>query len=91
MSNILRVGNLAPSITEPRLAEVCAEFGQVMEAKIASSPLSGKSRGFGFIMMGSESDAAACVAGLQDKECDGQKLTAVLAPADQFKKTKRKK
>jgi len=86
LSKVLRIGNLAPSTTAPRLREICTEFGQVSEVKIAESPFSGQSRGFGFVEMSSLAEATACLSGLNEQERDGRKLAVSEGPSGQFKK-----
>jgi RNA recognition motif-containing protein len=90
MSKILRVNNLATSVTTEMLQGIGAEYGKVAQVKLAESPFSGKSRGFGFIEMATENETASCLAGLQDREFEGQKLSVALAPADQLKKPRRR-
>jgi RNA recognition motif-containing protein len=86
MSKTVRVGNLALTMTAVRLEEICAAFGPVTRVRMAESPLSGKSRGFGFVEMKSEADAATVLAGLNDQEHDGRKLICADAPASEVKK-----
>jgi cold-inducible RNA-binding protein len=71
LSNILRVGNIGFVMESTRLKEIFAEFGTVVDATVMESPFSGKSRGFGFIEMSSEAEAAACLTNLNGKELDG--------------------
>lgn len=86
MKKTVRVGNLALSMTAERLGEICGAFGRVARVRLAQSPLSGQSRGFGFVEMTSESEAASCIAGLNESECEGRKLVVVDAPKDEVKK-----
>ncbi|MEK7358186.1 MAG: RNA-binding protein [Bdellovibrionota bacterium] len=86
MSKTLRVGNLALSITAVRLEEIFAEFGQVARVRLAESPLSGTSRGFGFVEMTSAAEAASCIKALNETERDGRKLVVADAPASEVKK-----
>ncbi|MES2965425.1 MAG: RNA-binding protein [Bdellovibrionota bacterium] len=86
MSKTLKVGNLAVTMTAVRLEEICSAFGGVKRVRMAESPLSGKSRGFGFVEMTTEAEAATLLAGLQDKEHDGRKLVVADAPASEVKK-----
>lgn len=91
MSKILRVGNLPLTVNALELSELASAFGEVSEARVMESQFSGKSRGFGFVEMHSEAEAEACLAGLHEKDCAGQQLAVTSAPADQFKKLKKRK
>lgn len=80
MSHRVRIGNLGFAIDEARLKEICSACGSVSGANIAKSPYSGTSRGFGFVEMGTDEEAQACVLNLHGKEIDGRILTVVEAP-----------
>jgi RNA recognition motif-containing protein len=82
VSNRIRVGNLGFSIDVVRLKEIFSACGSVAEAKIAESPYSGTSRGFGFVEMSTDEEAQACVLNLHGKEIDGRVLTVVDAPPE---------
>ena len=51
----LYVGNLSYSVTEERLQQHFAQHGSVVSARIITDKFSGRSKGFGFVEMGSES------------------------------------
>lgn len=86
MSKTVRVSNLALNTTAIRLGEICGEFGRVARVRMAESPLSGTSRGFGFVEMTSDAEALSCIAGLNQQERDGKKLAVNDAPAKEVKK-----
>lgn len=69
------VGNLSFDTTEDDLREAFAEFGEVSSARIISDQYSGKSRGFGFVEMGSQDEAQAAISGMNEKELQGRTLT----------------
>jgi RNA recognition motif-containing protein len=79
VNNRLRVGNLGFAIDVVRLKEIFSECGSVSGAKVAESPFSGASRGFGFVEMSTEQEAAACILQLNGKEVDGRVLTVAEA------------
>jgi RNA recognition motif-containing protein len=69
----LFIGNLGFSATSEDLTTMCAEFGQVSRAKVATDRESGKSRGFGFVEMQDGGDAA--IEALNNREFQGRALT----------------
>jgi len=68
------VGNLSNDITEEDLRQVFEEFGQVASAIVIKDKFSGESRGFGFVEMPSKEEAAAAIAGLQERDLKGRKI-----------------
>ena len=71
----LYVGNLSFSTTENDLQDAFERFGTVSDAKIMMEQGSGRSRGFGFVTMGSSAEGTAAIAGLHEKDMDGRSLT----------------
>lgn len=74
MSRKLYVGNLPFSITEEALGSKFAEHGKVESVKLISDRDTGRSKGFGFVEMSSESEAQAAIAGLNGVELDGRSI-----------------
>lgn len=77
MSNIntkLYVGNLPYSVTGDRLREVFAEAGTVNDAVVISDKYSGRSKGFGFVEMGSEEEAKKAIEMFDGKDLDGRAI-----------------
>ena len=74
MSTRIYVGNLAYSITENTLQERFAEFGEVVSAKVMMDRDSGRSKGFGFVEMGSAAATQAAIRGLHGQSVDGRAL-----------------
>jgi RNA recognition motif-containing protein len=68
------VGNLAPEITEPALAELFAQFGQVESAQIERVMFTDAPKGFGFVEMPGKRHSLAAIAGLDGKEFAGRLL-----------------
>jgi RNA recognition motif-containing protein len=61
------VGNLSSDVTEGELRQEFAAFGEVKSASIMTDRRSGRSKGFGFVEMKSDSEAEAAIAGLNGK------------------------
>ena len=71
----LFIGNLSFKTTEGELETLFAESGSVTSVTIIMDRFSGRSRGFGFIEMGSEEDAQAAIEKLNGYEFEGRALT----------------
>ena len=79
MENKLYVGNLSYSMRDDTLQQQFASFGQVSSAKVMMDRDSGRSKGFGFVEMGSAEEAQAAIQGLNGKQVDGRALTVNVA------------
>lgn len=75
MGKKLYVGNLSYSVSSSDLEKLFAEFGSVTSAQVITDRDTGRSKGFGFVEMGNDSEAQAAIRGLHDKENDGRPLT----------------
>lgn len=73
MNNIY-IGNLPYSFTEQQLTDLFAPFGNVKSAKIIMDRMTERSKGFGFVEMNSNEEAASAIAGLDGKEVDGRSI-----------------
>ena len=73
MKNLF-VGNMSFQTTESALRELFASFGQVSRVHIATDRETGRSRGFAFVEMPNDDDAAKAIAGLDGKEFGGRNL-----------------
>lgn len=71
----LYVGNLAFSVTDADLKEVFVPYGVVTDAFVLMDKTTRRSRGFGFITMGSQAEGEAAIEGLNGKEINGRRLT----------------
>jgi len=69
------IGNLSFKTTEGELETLFAESGSVTSVTIIMDRFSGRSRGFGFIEMGSEEEAQAAIEKLNGYEFEGRALT----------------
>ena len=75
MGKRLYCGNLSYNVASADLEELFAEFGTVQSAQVITDRESGRSKGFGFVEMGSDAEAQAAIAGLNEKEHEGRSLT----------------
>ena len=75
MAKKLYVGNLAYGVTDSDLEQLFAQHGTVQSAQVIMDRDTGRSKGFGFVEMGSEQEAQAAIAALNGKDHDGRPLT----------------
>ena len=75
MGKKLYVGNLSYDTTDAMLEQMFAEFGTVQSAQVIMDRDTGRSKGFGFVEMGSDQEAQAAIAGLSGKQVGGRSLT----------------
>ena len=75
MGKKLYVGNLAYGVTDADLQRLFEAHGTVQSAQVIMDRDAGRSKGFGFVEMGSDAEAQAAVAALGGKELDGRALT----------------
>jgi RNA recognition motif-containing protein len=71
----LYVGNLGYGVASADLEGLFAGFGTVRSAEVISDRDTGRSKGFGFVEMGTDQEAQAAIEGLNGKEHDGRPLT----------------
>src|SRR5215813_7436404 len=75
MGKKLYVGNLAYSIDDGSLQQIFGAHGTVQSAQVIMDRDTGRSKGFGFVEMGSDQEAQAAIAALNGKEHEGRSLT----------------
>ena len=75
MGKKLYVGNLAYGVSDGDLEQMFAAHGTVQSAQIIMDRDTGRSKGFGFVEMGSDQEAQTAIAALNGKEVDGRRLT----------------
>ena len=75
MATKLYVGNLAYGVTNSDLETMFAPHGTVQSAQVIMDRDTGRSKGFGFVEMGSSSEAEAAISAMNGKEVDGRALT----------------
>jgi cold-inducible RNA-binding protein len=71
----LYCGNLSFGIDSSGLEELFSQFGHVQSAQVITDRDTGRSKGFGFVEMGSDAEAQAAIDGLHETEYDGRNLT----------------
>ena len=75
MGKKLYVGNLAYSVRDNHLEQAFSAYGSVASAKVMMERDSGRSKGFGFVEMGTDSEALAAIEGLNGQSLEGRALT----------------
>lgn len=75
MGKKLYVGNLAYGVTSSDLQQMFEAHGTVESAQVITDRDTGRSKGFGFVEMGSNQEAEAAIQALNGKEVDGRSLT----------------
>ena len=71
----LYVGNLSYSTGESDLRELFAAYGTVDSVAVITDRDSGRSKGFGFVEFGNDTEAQAAITGLNGKDVGGRALT----------------
>jgi len=71
----LYVGNLVYNVDSGGLEKMFAAHGTVASAQVITDRETGRSKGFGFVEMGSDQEAQAAIAALAGKSLDGRNLT----------------
>lgn len=79
MTKKLYVGNLAHEIDDGELQEIFQSHGSVASAKVIVDRDTMRSRGFGFVEMGSEEEAQSAIEALDGQEVKGRPLTVNIA------------
>ena len=74
MGNKLYVGNLAYSVRDESLHQAFSQFGTVLSAKVMMDRDTGRSKGFGFVEMGSDPEAQAAINGMNGQALDGRAI-----------------
>ncbi len=75
MGKKLYVGNLPYSVADSDLQRLFEAHGSVVSAQVIMDRDTGRSKGFGFVEMGSDSEAQAAIADMNGKQVDGRSLT----------------
>ncbi len=74
MGNKLYVGNLPYSVRDSDLEQSFGQFGAVTSAKVMMERDTGRSKGFGFVEMGSDAEALAAIEGMNGAPLGGRSL-----------------
>ena len=74
MGNKLYVGNLPYSVRDSDLEQAFGQFGAVTSAKVMMERDTGRSKGFGFVEMGSDAEAQAAITGMNGQPLGGRSV-----------------
>ena len=74
MGNKLYVGNLPYSVRDSDLEQAFSQFGAVTSAKVMMERDTGRSKGFGFVEMGSDAEAQSAIQGVHGQSFGGRDL-----------------
>ena len=83
------IGNLSFSTTDDKLKAIFSEFGEIESVKVITDRFSGRSKGFGFIEMPSNSEADRAIKALNGNRLDGNFIK--VKPADSGSKRRKKR
>ncbi len=75
MAKNIYVGNLAWECSSDDLLNLFGQYGQVSRAQVTMDRETGRSRGFGFVEMANDAEAAAAIEGLNGQQINGRALT----------------
>jgi hypothetical protein len=75
MGKKLYVGNLSYNIRDNDLEQAFGQYGSVASAKVMMERDTGRSKGFGFVEMGTDAEALAAIEGMNGHSLDGRALT----------------
>jgi len=79
MNKKLYVGGLAYSVTDSQLQQYFAAHGKVESAKVIMDRDTDRSRGYGFVEMGTQEEAEKAIAALNGTQMDGRNITVNIA------------
>jgi RNA recognition motif-containing protein len=74
VGNKLYVGNLSYNIRDEDLQQAFAQYGSVSSAKVMMDRDTGRSKGFGFVEMGSDAEAQSAINGMNGQALDGRAI-----------------
>ena len=74
MGNKLYIGNLPYTVRDSDLEQAFSQFGSVTSAKVMMARETGRSKGFGFVEMGSDAEAQAAVNGMNGQPLGGRSI-----------------
>jgi cold-inducible RNA-binding protein len=74
MGNKLYVGNLPYSFRDSDMEQAFSQYGTVSSAKVMMERDTGRSKGFGFVEMGSDAEAQAAIQGMNGQQVGGRGL-----------------
>ncbi len=71
MGKKVYIGNISPEADQASLEALFSMFGTVEKAYIVTDHETGRSKGFGFVVMSNDAEAQAAIAALNGKDCGG--------------------
>ena len=74
MGNKLYVGNLPYTVRDEDLQQAFSAYGSVNSAKVMMERDTGRSKGFGFVEMGSDAEAQSAIEGMNGQSLGGRSL-----------------
>jgi len=74
VSKKLFVGSLPWAVNDEALQEAFTKYGNVVSAKVVTDRQTGRSRGFGFVEMESDSEASAAIEALNGSDLNGRNI-----------------
>jgi RNA recognition motif-containing protein len=83
------IGNLSTNTTEETLKTLFAEFGEIENLKVIKDRFSGRSKGFGFLEMPSNSEAEQAILALNGNRIDGSNIKVRSADSGRKRPKKR--
>ena len=75
MGKKLYVGNLSWGVTDSQLQDMFTPYGAVVSAQVIMDRDTGRSKGFGFVEMGTDQEAQAAITGMHGQVIEGRPLT----------------
>jgi len=75
MNKKLYVGNLPFSANDQTLVDTFSAFGNVESAKVIMDRDTGRSKGFAFVEMSTDTEASSAISSLNGSDLDGRALT----------------
>ena len=79
MSNRLHVGNLATGTTDTQIQKLFNGAGTVVESALIQDRITGEARGFAFVTMSSQAEAAQAIQKFNGADLNGNALTVTVA------------
>jgi RNA recognition motif-containing protein len=79
MGKKLYIGNLSYDMSSSDLEKLLSEHGTVESAEVISDRATGRSKGFGFVEMGSDDEAQAAISALDGQDYQGRALKVNVA------------
>jgi cold-inducible RNA-binding protein len=73
------VGNLAYNLTEADLQNVFSQYGEIVELKLITDRMTGRSKGIAFVTFATEEAAQAAIAGQHDQDISGRAVIVNIA------------